>query len=550
MADAVAAVDKAVSQRAPEDSLALRDEDWRILAVLGPYRLLLVAVLLFLFRLNLAPDYFAAVSSRLFFACCFAYASLALALQFLALNPRLSASLQALLHFAVDMTALSLLVYATGGVSGGLGVLLVPPLVGFSLVLRPRLALLFAATATLMIFGQELLRQLHVSALDSGDFSQAGLLGLIFFATSLTAAMVGLRARRSEAKAARFGSEFISLTRINDNIIAAMQSGVLVVDAENRVRTANGAALRLSSGRAVVDQPLDAAWPELHAAVHKWRCGPASAPQLTIRGGGRELILRLTPLGSNKQAATLVMLEDAAVMRAQAQQMKLASLGRLSANIAHEIRNPLSAITQASQLLAEQPDFDGGNRRLLEMIQRHAGRIEQIVRSVLEISRRAPGSCEALALRDCLQRGAALYHEGHARSMRSIELGDVARQIKICFAPEQLQQVLFNLWDNSFEHGAAAGSAITVLLEAGTDAQSGLPYLDVSDDGCGLPAELFDRIFEPFFTTHRAGTGLGLYLCREICEYNHAHLSCVPRTNGACFRILFSTPEPAAGLRS
>ncbi|HET8881045.1 MAG TPA: ATP-binding protein [Solimonas sp.] len=523
--------------------VAARSDDWRILAILGPYRLLLVAALLFLFRFNLAPEYFNAVSAQLLLFSCFAYAGLALTLQFLALNQRFSLTAQALLHFAVDLTALGLLVYTTGGVGGGLGILLVPPLVGCSLVLTPRLGLLFAAAATLTIFGEEMLRQLHAPQLDSGDFSQAGLLGLMFFATSLTAAMVGLRARRSEAVAARVGSEFINLTRLNDNIIAAMQAGVLVVDVDGRVRTANAAAQRLTADRASVDSQLDAALPELHAALRDWRNGITPPAGNAIAGpAGRELLPRFTRLGWGELAPTLIMLEDAGALRAQAQQMKLAALGRLSANIAHEIRNPLSAITQAGQLLAEQSDLDAGNHRLLDMIQRHAVRIDQIVRSVLDISRREPAVRARLDLRDSLRHSAALYHESHAQHLRSIELADVPAGLTVLFAPEQLRQVLFNLWDNSFEHGGADGRAITVLLQAGVEPDSGLPWLELSDNGVGLRDELLDRIFEPFFTTHAAGTGLGLYLSRELCEYNQAQLSCVPGPRGACFRIVFSTP--------
>lgn len=520
---------------------ASRSDDWRILAILGPYRLLLIAALLFLFRFNLAPEYFNAVSAQLLLFSCFAYAGLALTLQFLALNQRFSLTAQALLHFAVDLTALGLLVYTTGGVGGGLGILLVPPLVGCSLVLTPRLGLVFAAAATLTIFGEETLRQLHAEQIDSGSYSQAGLLGLMFFATSLTAAMVGLRARRSEAVAARVGSEFINLTRLNDNIIAAMQAGVLVVDADARVRTANAAALQLTADKVSVDSQLDAVLPALHSALLEWRNGTAASAAAIAGAAGRELLPRFTRLGWGEQAPTLIMLEDAGALRMQAQQMKLAALGRLSANIAHEIRNPLSAIAQAGQLLAEQPDFDAGSRRLLDMIQRHTLRIDQIVRSVLDISRRQPARREALVLRDHLRRGAALYHESHAHDLRSIELADVPAAVTILFDPEHLQQILFNLWDNSFEHGSAGGRTITVLVQAGIEADSGLPWLELSDNGVGLTADALDRMFEPFFTTHPAGTGLGLYLSRELCEYNQARLSCVPTRNGACFRIVFQT---------
>jgi len=530
---------------ATRPDVAGRSEDWRILAILGPYRLLLVAVLLFLFRFNYAPDYFRDVPPRLFSYSCLIYAVSALGLQLLSLSRRLPLLAQTLLQFGVDLAAIALLVYATGGIGGGLAILLAPPLVGCSLVLTPRSAAFLAAAATLTLFGEETVRQLHIQYFDSGNYSEAGLMGLMFFASGLTAAMVGQRARRSEAVAERVGSEFVNLARLNDNIIAAMQSGVLVVDAEGRVRTANDAALRLTAGRARVDALLADAVPALRVALDDWRYGFDLPSSPTVTGpDGRELLPRFTRLGWGDDAPVLVMLDDAAALRAQAQQMKLASLGRLSANIAHEIRNPLSAITQAGQLLAEHPELSADNRHLLAMIQRHAARIEQIVRNVLEISRREAARRQSVALREALRRCAALYHESHSQQPRPIELGDVPATLTVAFAPEQLQQVLCNLWDNSFEHGARHGRVVNVMLEAGVDAATGLPYLDVSDDGAGVPPELCERLFEPFFTTHHSGTGLGLYLAREICEYKQARLSCLPRARGACFRIVFSLPEP------
>ena len=516
-----------------------RAEDWRILAILGPYRLILVALLLVLYRFDYAPDYFATVPMRLFASGCIGYAMLALVLQLLVHGRYATLTAQTLLQFMVDISAICLLVYATGGVGGGLGILLVPLLVGCSLVLPLRLAMVLAATASLAMLGEESWRQLESLRFDSSDFSQVGLLGLMFFASSLSAALVGQRARRSEATVERVGTEYSNLSRLNDNIIAEMHAGVLVVDADGVLRTVNAAAQRMTGGDAWPQQPLAAALPALHELLLRWQSGGDSGTPTAIAGaGGRELLPRFTRLGLDEQAPVLIMLEDAAELRAQAQQLKLAALGRLSANIAHEIRNPLSAITQAGQLLAEA-SLEGPERRLLEMIQRHASRIDQIVRSVLEISRRAPAARQILGLRDIVRRSASLYHEAHLQEPRPIELGDVPLTLSVYFDPDQLQQVLFNVWDNSFEHG---GVGVMILLEAGIDAESGRPYLDIRDNGPGIAPELVDRIFEPFYTTHHAGTGLGLYLCRELCEYNQALLRYVAPAHGACFRIVFSSP--------
>jgi two-component system sensor histidine kinase PilS (NtrC family) len=427
------------------------------------------------------------------------------------------------------------------------------PLVGCSLLLSTRMAAVYAAAATLAIFGEEALRQLQALYFDTSDYSQAGLLGLGFFVTALATNAVAQRARRSEARAERVGSEFMSLSRLNENIIESMLTGVLVVDSQQRVRTVNAATQRLLGNEPVTPgQRIDLTLPRLHARLRDWRAGEPVAAPYSETDGGRELIPRFTHLGWGQDSPVLILLEDAAALREQAQQMKLASLGRLSASIAHEIRNPLAAITQAGQLLAEAPDLAGENQRLLSMIQRHAARIDRIIRDVLDLSRRDPSRQATLRLREWLLRTIALYHESHPQQPRSMELLELPANLVVRFDPEHLQQILFNLWDNSFEHGLQANTAITVTLSAAHSGSGTAAWLEIADNGPGIPDALQDRVFEPFFTTYHSGTGLGLYLSRELCEYNHARLVYRPQTRGACFRILFGdfpnattrTPSP------
>lgn len=524
-----------------------RAEDWRALAVLGPYRLLLVVVLLTLFRTGYGPDFFLLLRPTTFYYGCLAYALMALALLLMGVYRQPGLRLQAHLHLTADTLAIAALVLGSGGIASGLGILLLPPVIGSSLVVRPRLAAVHAAAATLAMFAAEFLYQWLGRAWDINDYSQVGLLGLMFFASGLVANLVAQRARRSEAMAARVGSEFLNLSRLSENIIESMHTGVLVVDATDRVRVANAAARRLAGEAMVPGASLHAADPTLAAALRDWREG-SSDPVTPVYAvaTGRELTARLTQLGWGAQAPVLLMIEDAAELRRQAQQIKLAALGRLSAGIAHEIRNPLSAIAQAGQLLAESGEISGENQRLLAMIQRHTARIDRIVREVLDLSRRDRGHQVPIDLREWLLRTAALYHESHPHAPRPIELLDVSPRLRVHFDPEHLQQILFNLWDNSFEHGARAGSALAVTLQASRSPDSGAVQLDVSDNGAGIPPALHDRVFEPFFTTHGAGTGLGLFLCRELCEYNQAQLSHVPGRVGATFRIRFRVPVDAA----
>ncbi len=525
------------------DDDRVRAEDWRVLTVLGPYRLLLVVILLTLFRSGYGPDFFLLLRPGTFYYGCLIYALAALALLLIGIHRRPGLSVQAHLHLVTDAVVIGALVFGSGGIASGLGILLLPPVIGSSLVVRPRLAAVHAAAATLAMFAAEFLYQWSDRAWDINDYSQAGLLGLMFFASGLVANVVAQRARRSEAVAARVGSDYLNLSRLSENIIESMHTGVLVIDAADRIRVANAAARRLAGDRLIADAHLQAVEPTLAAALHDWRDGRVDhTPPIHAAATGREITARVTRLGWGAQAPTLLMLEDAAELRRQAQQIKLAALGRLSAGIAHEIRNPLSAIAQAGQLLAESSEIRGENQRLLAMIQRHAGRIDRIVRDVLDLSRRDRGRQVMLDLRPWLLRTVALYHESHPHQPRPIDLLDSGPPLQVCFDPEHLQQILFNLWDNSFDHGARAGHTVTVRLHASGNPDGETVLLDISDNGPGIATALHERVFEPFFTTHTAGTGLGLFLCRELCEYNQAHLTHVPTPHGATFRIRFRAP--------
>jgi two-component system sensor histidine kinase PilS (NtrC family) len=520
-----------------------RAEDWRILSALSLYRLVLVVVLLALFESGYASHFFEQVQSSWFRMSAVGYALGALALMLLIVyrTPRIGA--QVYMNFALDVVAVTGMVYASGGVPNGLGMLLLTPAVGCSLMLSPRMAVLQAAVATLAMFGEESLRQLQQVRLDAGDYTQTGILGVMFFATTIAANTVAQRARRSEELAERVGSQFADLSRLNESIIEWMHTGLLVIDSERRVRTVNAAARRLLGKRlAATGRVLPRELPHLDAALDAWLAGDkAETRPFTERGGAVELLPRFTRLGWGDASPILILLEDASLLREQAQQMKLASLGRLSAGIAHEIRNPLAAISHAGQLMAESTEVGGENQRLLGMIQRHAGRIDKIVRDVLELTRREAAHRADIHLREWLVRTVALYQEGFPNAPRPLELLDIAANMAVRFDPNHLQQVLFNLWDNSFEHGRKAPGELLVLMHASRLDHSAQVYLEVADNGPGIGPDFLDKVFEPFFTTSSAGTGLGLYIARELCEYNQARLVYVSQPQGACFRIVFAT---------
>jgi len=516
-------------------------EDWRILLALSLYRLLLLASLLLMQESGYTPRFFDHLQTQLFHATCIGYALTAFLLLLLVYRRRPRLSVQARLHFMLDAVGTTLLVYACGGVVSGMGVLLITPMVGCSMLLPARSAWFNAVVGALLMFSEELLRQAY-SGSGAAELTATGVLGLIFFGTTAAGNTVARRARRGEALATRVGNDLASLSQLNSRIIETMEPGVLVIEADGSIRLCNEAARRLlSAGRSVEGTMLARAFPPLDTALARWRCAetPDDATVIAV-GDVNEVVPRFMPLGEQAQSPLLILLDSTTRLHEQAQQMKLAALGRLSASIAHEIRNPLSAINHASQLLAESSALNHEDQRLLDIIGRQGARLECIVGNVLSLSRRETIVPSQIALKPWLQRTLGHYIEAHADSVRPIDIEAIENDLVVRFDTNHLQQVLHNLWDNSFLHGGADGRAISVELRGYRLPGNNLPCLEISDDGPGVPNEVADKIFEPFFTTARTGNGLGLYLARELCEYNRARLQYETRQRGACFRIIFA----------
>lgn len=514
-------------------------EDWRVLRLLSFYRLALTGLLLALLASNYTPQILNAIKPEWYTRTCQVYAGAALLLTWLVMNHRPAILVQAHLNFLVDLAAITTLVYSSGGVDAGLGTLLLIPAVTCALVVSPRMALTQAAMATLVMFAEEIYRAYAEPGTANG-FTSTGVLGLILFGTSITANTVAQRARKSEALARRVGSEFDSLSRLNDVVLDSMDTGLLVLDENLSIANLNVAARELlrTTSRAE-GRPLEAECAPLAERLRYWMVSrEVDEAPLSLGANMPEANVRISRLGSGVQAPILVELEDASRLHEQAQQIKLAALGRLSASIAHEIRNPLSAISHAGQLLFETPELSEENRRLLAMIQRHSDRIDKIINDVMALSRRESARPEIIPLSAWLQESIGLYLEGNGKAGRSVELAEIPRQLRVLFDPRHLQQLVFNLWDNAFRHGGGKGVRVEVRVSTGVD-RTGRPWVDIADNGPGIAPEVLERIFEPFFTTSHGGTGLGLYLARELCELNQARLSYQRRPVGACFRISF-----------
>ncbi|HLS57853.1 MAG TPA: ATP-binding protein [Zeimonas sp.] len=431
-------------------------------------------------------------------------------------------------HALTDLVALATMMHAAGGLRGGVVVLLIAALAGAAIVSTRRMAASFAAVATLLVLleaGWALLRGGEVE----GVTVMAGLVGIACFATAMTVNWLATRLYAQEQIASRRGDDLRRQLAVTSRVVAELQQGVLIVGGDGQVRTMNPAARALlgASGRlpSLADPgSLDGGggWSSLRRAYARWRDEPAgrhAEAELVlpaIAGGSARIRLRF--LGTDETGGdAVVFLEDQRAFEERAQQLKLASMGRLSASIAHEVRNPLAAIRHANSLLAERLD-DPAQIRLARIVEDNTVRIDRIVTDVLSIARRERAAEESVDVASFLKGLLPEFVATSGADPRRIAVR-LETDLPIRFDSNHLRQVLLNLLSNALRYASPEDSA--VLIEWRESGGHRLE-LKVSDDGPGLPTDMLEHAFEPFFTSESRGTGLGLYLARELCVANAA----------------------------
>jgi two-component system sensor histidine kinase PilS (NtrC family) len=437
----------------------------------------------------------------------------------------------------VDILTISLLVHASGGASSGLGILLLVSLSGGSLLLDRRNALAMAALSSIALLSEQLYTQLHT--LESQvNYTYSGLLGVAFFAVTMLAQLAGTRLRVVEAVAVRQQSELSSLEQLNEHIIDRMESGVLAVDHDDQLLLGNSSAWQLL--QCPVQQEgtsLERLSNKLNEELEIWRATSRSDPVI-VEHGDKRLICRFQRIGDHKQSTVLVFLDDNYLVTQHAQQLKLASLGHLSATIAHEIRNPLGAISHAAQLLAESKDVVPNDRRLTEIITNHCQRLDEIVDRILSMSRDQTPAPQPLNLDAWLNMFCDQVSDAGDTALPRPSIKTESGLTAINFDPTHLYRILENLCSNANHHGTAYQRPLSVKVHAHQGADNQI-VLDVIDTGVLIADEIAEKMFEPFFTTGTHGTGLGLYISRELCRTNGAELIYTNTGgNGNCFRIV------------
>ncbi len=528
-------------QTVATEDISLTGQGRRVLRLYHLYRLTIGLVLVLLISSNLDGEILKPAQSELFHLGCWTYLVVNILIAVLMPTPRQLLALFILA--ALDVLMLSGLFYAAGGIPSGIGTLMVVAVAIANILLRGRIGLLIAALASIALIYLTFYLSL-TQTIAFNHYVQAGSLGALCFASALLIQALARRQQVIENIAEQRATTVANLEELNALILQRMRTGILVLDDQQRVLLANQSATTLLGGQELTGQPLAEHSPALLNSLRLWQQNPAlRPPSLQPHDTAPSVQPAFIPLHRGSEQHTLMFLEDISQIAQQAQQLKLASLGRLTAGIAHEIRNPLGAISHAAQLLLESEELDPPDRRLTQIIQDQSRRMNLVIENVLQLSRRRQAEPQLLDLKDWLHRFAGEQHEG-LRNGEQLHVETGPGTVQTRMDPHQLTQVLTNLVQNGLRYSAKKNATGQVWLRLFRDSETDLPTLEVLDDGQGIAPEQRGKLFEPFFTTESKGTGLGLYISRELCESNQARLDYKTRDEGgSCFRITFAHPR-------
>jgi two-component system sensor histidine kinase PilS (NtrC family) len=538
----------AIPRRPRDHADEMADFSWRVLTLLNLFRAILGIVLLLTFVFVTEPRIVGEHDPDLARAALLAMLGFGAAEFFLLRWRKWRASAHTYMQFALDLVTMIALLHASEGVSSGLGGLLIVPVGSLALLIPADRSFLLASLATLALLVQQTFAHLQ-GITSSAEFVPTGILGAVIFAITGVVQLLRRRIVETEALAEQRGVDLQNLVELNEYIIQHLRESIVVVDSSDRVHLMNESAGKLLRATpAPGGVALASLSEQLAARLRRWRIQGEDLRESTIIMGREDGSLSIhphfAPLGAGRNDGVVIFLEDTSLIAERVQQTKLAALGRLSASIAHEIRNPLGALSHAGQLLAESASIAPGDRRLTDIIRVNSRRVSQIVDSVLALSRRDKTQPERLNLKDWAQDFAKEFTQTQELYEDAVTVRSDAEDPEVEMDRTHLHQVVWNLCDNAVKYASKTAGAIAVELGCGSVETSGRPYLEVADRGPGIAADKVEQIFEPFYTGQPGGTGLGLYISRELCERNGATLRYHARPDGgSLFRIIFADPK-------
>jgi two-component system, NtrC family, sensor histidine kinase PilS len=497
-----------------------RSSNWTSLRLLNIFRIGVAAIFFAQSFLSSSPLIYIQDLS-LYAWTSFAYLLLSLVMTLAAWIERRNFQLQVTLQTYIDIIAIVLLMHACGGISSGLGTLLIITIAISGLLGKHSLATIFASLASVLLLTEYIYSSFYVSSGSSS--TQVGLLGAALFATALVTQTLTKRISSSEAVIKQQKLDVANLAALNSEILQNMQSGVIALDSLDQVRHINDIARNMLKITDDLEIPFKTQkhLPLIYQALKRWRDDVSeSRILLPSEIGDDNIQVYFQDMHSTSHKGTLIFLDDVSKIKHQMQQSKLASLGQLTANIAHEIRNPLAAISHAAQLMAENEDLPDMEKRLTQIVGQHSERINAIIEDIMQISRGRIASQDKILLNDWILHFIDAFCLSGEAEKGCFDLQIENEHIEVVFDSGHLNRILTNLCSNAKSH-SNSDSPITIRVSLD---ERQVTHIEVADQGKGISNEQMDKIFEPFYTTSSKGSGLGLYIVSQLCELNNAQI--------------------------
>ncbi|MDO9107312.1 MAG: ATP-binding protein [Methylovulum sp.] len=511
---------------------------WALLKVFLIYRLILASLFIALLYHQGSPSFLAPLANELYIYSSQAYLILTV-ISIICIFWRLTEyTTQAQLLIFTDIILLTLLMHACGGIKSGIGVLLAVSIASGGLLIGGLCAMLFAALASLAVLTEQIYTS-QAQDLGSVSYTYSGMLGATFFTIALLSYVLAKRSEEALQLADQQKQTIVNLEDLNQYIIQHLQSGIIIIDRHQTVQMVNEAALRLTD-KVAAPQNLSDISAYLSQAFSVWLSAPKTDSTLLPIPRQPEIYSRFMSLSTSYDFFYLIILEDVTLYNQRLQQSKLASLGRLTASIAHEIRNPLGAISHAGQLLSENRDLSQEDQRLTAIIQTHCNRVNRIIEDILQLSRRNDSRREKIHLQPWLVAYLDEFMMINDVAPDTFRLSQATEPLYAFIDANHLKQIMDNLCQNALRYGKPGWGRI--VLHSFISQHS--PCVEIIDSGPGISAEHLNHLFEPFFTTSPSGTGLGLYISKELAELNQAKLSYyLTDDNRSCFRLCLMDAE-------
>ena len=424
-----------------------------------------------------------------------------------------------------DILFLSVLLFMFGGVDGGLAVLLIFASASSAILLPLRLALFFASLVVLAFVGDSV-TGVMLRDETSTVLIQAGLYGITTFIIAALVNLLSYWLRDYRLLTEKQAVELTRLEQINELIIRRMRVGVLAVDGDCRIQMMNESAWFLLGSSPGLNKLLTEISPELDGALTEWRNNPSGEIEpLTLQASQAQVVPKFVALPGTAAIRVLVFLEDNDVVAQRALELSASSLAQLSGSIAHEIRNPLAAVSHAAQLLAESEDIPKSDARLVDIIHKQSRRMNGIVENILQLSRREKSRPDIFDLTEWLEEVTKEFKGALPEMKIDLEASFKDEEVLVLFDRSQLHQAVWKLMENALQHAGRDGVAPQVNIKMERLLDTGNCLITVEDNGPGISDEQITHIFEPFYTTNKQGSGLGLYIARQLCEVNQAELT-------------------------